>query len=81
MTSLYVKFWALGGKYFDFNWPSLYKILGSPGGLDSKESACNTGGLGSNPGLGRFPGEGHGNPLQCSCKNPHGQWSLVDCSP
>ena len=23
--------------------------------------------LGSIPGLGRSPGEGHGNPLQCSC--------------
>ena len=29
-----------------------------------KESACNTGDLGSIPGLGRFPGEGNGNPLQ-----------------
>ena len=27
--------------------------------------------LGSIPGLGRFPGEGHGNPLQYSClENP-----------
>ena len=31
-----------------------------------KESACNTGDLGSIPGLGRFPGEGNGNPLQYS---------------
>ena len=33
--------------------------------------------LGSIPGLGRFPGEGNGNPLQCSClKNPmdRGDW-------
>ena len=38
---------------------------------DGKESACNAGGLGSIPGLGRSPGEGNGNPLQCSClKNP-----------
>ena len=39
-----------------------------------KESACNAGGTGdagSIPGLGRSPGEGHGNPLQCSClENP-----------
>ena len=32
-------------------------------------------------GLGRSPGEGHGNPLQYSClENPHGQRSLVGCS-
>ena len=41
------------------------------GDSDGKESACNTGDLGSIPGLGRFPGEGNGNPLQYSClKNP-----------
>ena len=32
-----------------------------------KESACNTGDLGSIPGLGRSAGEGTGNPLQYSC--------------
>ena len=33
---------------------------------------------GSIPGLGRSPGGGHDNPLQCSClENPHGQRSLV----
>ena len=32
-----------------------------------KQSACNAGDLGSIPGLGRSPGEGHGNPLQYSC--------------
>ena len=31
-----------------------------------KESACNVGDLGSVPGLGRFPGEGKGYPLQYS---------------
>ena len=41
-------------------------FLGFPGGSDSKESACNVGDLGSIPGLGRFPGGGHGNPLQYS---------------
>ena len=40
--------------------------MGFPGGLDGKESACNSGDLGSIPGLERFPGGGHGNPLQCS---------------
>ena len=37
------------------------------------------GDLDSVPGLGRYSGEGHGNPLQYSClENPHGQRSLVD---
>ena len=30
------------------------------GGSDGKESACNTGDLGSIPGSARSPGEGHG---------------------
>ena len=39
-----------------------------------KKSACSTGDLGSIPGLGRSPGEGHGNPLQYSClENPMGR--------
>ena len=49
-------------------------ILDSSNG---KESACNVGGSGSFPGLGRSPGEGHGNPLQDSClANPmdRGAW-------
>ena len=48
-----------------------------PGGSDGKESACNKGDLGSIPGLGRFPGEGNGNPYQHSClENPmdRGTW-------
>ena len=53
-----------------------------PGGSDGKESACNVGDLGLIPGLGRSPGGGHDNSLQCSClENPHGQKSLVGCSP
>ena len=32
-----------------------------------KVSAYNAGHLGSIPGLGRFPGEGNGNPLQYFC--------------
>ena len=34
--------------------------LGFPGGSAGKESACNVGDLGSNPGLGRVPGERNG---------------------
>ena len=53
-----------------------------PGGSDCEESACNAGDLGLIPGLGRSPGGGHGNPLQCSClENPHGQRSLAGYSP
>ena len=37
---------------------------GCLGGSAGKESTCNVGDLGSIPGLGRSPGEGHGNPLQ-----------------
>ena len=43
------------------------KCLGFPGGSGSKESTCNAGDSGLIPGLGRFPGRGHGNPLQYSC--------------
>ena len=42
---------------------------GLPRWLSGKESAYNagaTGDMGSIPGLGRSPGEEHGNPLQCS---------------
>ena len=50
--------------------------------LVKKKSACSVGDLGSIPGLGRSAGGGHGNPLQYSClENPHGQRSLVSCSP
>ena len=39
-----------------------------------KESACNAGDLGAIPGLGRFPGEGKGYPLQYS-----GLENSMDC--
>ena len=58
-----------------------YKSLGFPGGSVVKKnppaSAGATGDAGSNPGLGRSPGEGNGNPLQYSCLgNPmdRGAW-------
>ena len=47
-------------------WSFYYTLLGFPGGSEVKASACNSGDLGSIPGLGRSPGEGNGNPLQCS---------------
>ena len=48
-----------------------------PGGSDSNASVYNMRDLGLIPGLGRFPGEGNGNPLQYSClENPmdRGAW-------
>ena len=48
--------------------------LGFPGGLVSKETACNAGDPGSIPVLERSPGEGNSNPLQYSClENPMGR--------
>ena len=45
--------------------------MGFPDGSEVKPSACNSGDMGSIPGLGRSPGEGNGNPLQYSClENP-----------
>ena len=42
-----------------------------PGGSDGTGSTCDSGDLGSIPGLGRFLGGGHGNPLQYTCQgNP-----------
>ena len=40
--------------------------VGINGSSDGKESACNAGDLGLMLGLGRFPGEGNGNPFQYS---------------
>ena len=57
--------------------------MGFPGGLVGKEPACNAGDAGDMglfPGLGRSPGGGHGNPLQCSClENPmdRGAWQAT----
>ena len=41
-------------------------FLDLPGGSDAEESASNAGDLNFIPGLGRFPGEGKGYPLQDS---------------
>ena len=45
-----------------------------------KESACNSGDLGSIPGSGRSPGEGNGYPLQYSCLEnsmDRGPWQVT----
>ena len=52
----------------------------NPGGTNGKELPANAGDVrdgGPIPGLGRSPGGGHGDPLQCSCvENPmdRGAW-------
>ena len=55
----------------------LVSNLGFPGGSLAKNSPVSTGDMGSISGLGRFPGEGNGSPLQYSCLgNPmdRGAW-------
>jgi len=53
-----------------------------PGSSEGKEYTCNSGDLGSIPGLGRSPGRWYGNLLQyCFLENPPGQRSLASCSP
>ena len=51
-----------------------------PGGSDGKESSCNARDPGLIPGSGRFPGEGNGYPLQCSCLENsmgRGAWQTI----
>ena len=53
------------------------------GGKELPASAEDTGDAGSVPELGRSPGGGHGNPLQCSClENPmdRGTWWAISQS-
>ena len=65
--------------------PDLLDSRASQVVLAVKNSLANAGDLrdidmDSIPGLGRFPGGGHGNPLQCSClENPmdRGAWQAV----
>ena len=52
-------------------------VLGLGWWLSGEEATCSAGDLDSIPGLGRPPGGGHDNPLQCSClENPmdRGAW-------
>ena len=54
--------------------------MGFPGGSGVKNLPAYTGDVSLIPGLGRSPGEGHGNPLQSSCPgNPmdRGTWWAV----
>ena len=55
------------GKKANKNEVHTEKKKKSKDGSDSKESVCNAGDPSLIPGSGRFPGEGNGYPLQCSC--------------
>ena len=52
-----------------------------PGGSAVKNPSASTGDAGSNPGSGRSPGEGNGNPLQYSCLGNPMDRGLVGYSP
>ena len=64
------------------NIKSTHAPVGFPHSSVGKESDCNAGDPGSIPGLGRYPGEGNGNPLQYSClENPMDReawWATVN---
>ena len=54
--------------------------MGFLGGSVVKKTPANAGDPGLNPGLGRSPGEGNGNPLQYYClENPmdRGAWQAI----
>ena len=54
--------------------------MGSLGGSDGKESACNAGDPSLIPEWGRSPGEGNGNPLPDSClqdSTDRGAWQIT----
>ena len=56
-------------------WTNIFHApLGFPRGSSGKESACNVGDLALTPGLGRYPGEEKGYPLQYS-----GLENFMDC--
>ena len=60
--------------------PATFRGLGFPSGSDGQESAYNARDQGSIPGLGRYPGEGNGNPLQYSCLENNmdtGSWQVT----
>ena len=69
--------WTFADKVMSLLFHTMHRGLVFPSDSDSKESACNSGDLGSVPGLGRSPREGNGNQLQYSClENPvhEGAW-------
>ena len=53
--------------FYNFSVNLNYSKIGHPWWVSGKKSTCNAGDMCLIPGLGRSPGEGNGNPLQCSC--------------
>ena len=74
MCNLYMVPYILASVQWERHFIIFFWLLGFPCGSAGKESACNVGDLGSVPRLGRFPGEGKGNPLQYS-----GLENSMDC--
>ena len=55
-------------------------VPGFPDGSVANNPPAEAGDVGLIPGSGRFPGEGNGNPLQCSCSGNHmdrGAWQAI----
>ena len=63
--------------YDTFKYIYYIYVFGFPGSSSGKESACNVGDPDLIPALGRYPGEGNGNPLQYSCLDQGTWWTTV----
>ena len=75
-------FWqSNSGSRFSYHLHLPSSFRGLPGWLSSKESACSAGDTGLIHGLGRSPGEGHGNLLQYSCRESRAQRNMAGWSP
>ena len=71
-TSVFLRLYFCSFR-FTTNLRGIYRSLGPPWWLRGKEFTCQC----KRQGLGRSPGEGHGNPLKCSClANPMDRGAL-----
>ena len=61
-TSIFLRLYFCSFRFIT-NLRGIYRSLGPPWCLRGKEFTCQC----KRQGLGRSPGEGHGNPLKCSC--------------
>ena len=64
---IWVSYLAHSISFISMDLRQFLLLFDFPGGSDGKVSVYNAGDPGSNPGLGRSPGEGNGNPLQYYC--------------
>ena len=73
--NMFLIIWSHSSKiYITYNLNYIHTYMGFSCDSAGKESACNAGEMGSNPGLGRSTGEGKGYPLQYS-----GLENSLDC--